>query len=52
MGAIASGGVWCLNEDVIQALKPPLRVVQAVAARELQELKRRERAYRGDRPRA
>ncbi len=50
MGAIASGGVWVLNQDVIQALNPPLRVVQAVAARELQELTRRERLYRGDRP--
>ena len=50
MGAIASGGVWVLNEDVIQALNPPIRVVEAVAARELQELERRERAYRGDRP--
>ena len=50
MGAIASGGVWVLNEDVIQALKPPSHVIQAVAARELQELERRERAYRGERP--
>jgi putative phosphoribosyl transferase len=50
MGAIASGGVSVLNEDVIQALNPPLRVIQAVAARELQELARRERAYRGERP--
>jgi predicted phosphoribosyltransferase len=50
MGAIASGGVWVLNEDVIQALNPPFRTIQAVAARERQELGRRERAYRGDRP--
>ena len=50
MGAIASGGIMVLNEDVIQALHPPLRVIEAVAAREFQELGRRERAYRGDRP--
>ena len=50
MGAIASGGVWVLNKDVIQALEPPFRVIRAVADRELQELGRRERAYRGDRP--
>ena len=50
MGAIASGGITVLNEDVIQALHPPLRVIEAVAAREFQELGRRERAYRGDRP--
>jgi predicted phosphoribosyltransferase len=50
MGAIASGGVLVLNQDVIRALKPPFGVIQAVAARELRELKRRERAYRGDSP--
>jgi putative phosphoribosyl transferase len=50
MGAIASGGVRVLNEDVIQALHPPFRVIEAVAARELEELGRRERSYRGDRP--
>jgi len=50
MGAIASGGVRVLNEHVIQALQPPFRVIEAVAAQEFQELVRRERAYRGDRP--
>jgi len=50
MGAIASGGVWVLNEDLIQAMNPPFRVIQAVAARELKELGRREQAYRDDRP--
>ena len=50
MGAIASGGVCVLNDDVVEAAEIPYRVIQAVAARELQELERRERAYRGDRP--
>jgi putative phosphoribosyl transferase len=50
MGAIASGGVCMLNDDVVQALRIPRRVIEAVAARELRELERRERAYRGDRP--
>jgi len=50
MGAIASGGVRVLNDDVVQALHIPERVIEAVAARELRELERRERAYRGDRP--
>jgi predicted phosphoribosyltransferase len=50
MGAIASGGTCVLNNDVIAALKPPFHVIQEVAARERQELERRERAYRGDRP--
>jgi len=50
MGAIASGGITVLNEDVIQVLHPRFRVIEAVAAREFQELGRRERAYRDDRP--
>jgi putative phosphoribosyl transferase len=50
MGAIASGGVCVLNEDVVQALRIPPRVIEAVAAQELRELARRERCYRGDRP--
>jgi predicted phosphoribosyltransferase len=50
MGAIASGGVVFLSERIVQAMNPPYEMVQAVAARESEELKRRERAYRGDRP--
>src|SRR6516165_9660089 len=50
MGAIASGGTCVLNNDVIAALKPPFHVIQEVAARKREELERRERAYRGDRP--
>lgn len=50
MGAIASGGVRVLNRDVVQSLGVPDRLIKAVAAAEHEELKRRERAYRGDRP--
>jgi predicted phosphoribosyltransferase len=50
MGALASGGVRVLNADVVGALGIPEGVVEAVAAREGQELERRERAYRGERP--
>ncbi|MGP0063748.1 MAG: phosphoribosyltransferase [Isosphaeraceae bacterium] len=50
MGAIASGGAWVLNDDVIQALNIGGHTIRDVAERELEELKRRERAYRGDRP--
>jgi predicted phosphoribosyltransferase len=50
MGAIASGGVMVLNEDVVQALGIPPSVVESVAAREREELARRERLYRGERP--
>jgi len=49
-GAIATGGVRVLNEDVVRALQIPDRVIDAVAAREQEELARRERVYRGDRP--
>ena len=49
MGAIASGGVRVLNEDVVRAVGITERELDAVAARELQTLEARERAYRGDR---
>ena len=50
MGAIATGGVRVLNEDVVDYLRIPGEVIDAVAADELRELERRERAYRDDRP--
>ena len=49
MGAIASGGVRVLNEDVVSYLRIAERVIDAVAEREQEELERRERAYRGER---
>jgi putative phosphoribosyl transferase len=50
MGAIASGGVRVLNEDVIRVMRIREEVVDAVAAEEQQEMERRELAYRGRRP--
>ena len=50
MGAVASGGVRVLNEETVRGLGIPDRAVDAVAARELQELARREHAYRDQRP--
>jgi predicted phosphoribosyltransferase len=50
MGAIATGGVRVINNDVVQALAIPPRTIEQVAALEQQELERREQAYRGDRP--
>ena len=50
MGAIASGGVRVLNEDVVNELRISDRWVDVVAARELAELRRREEAYRDGRP--
>ena len=50
MGAIASGGVLVLNEEVVRMLQIPKHVIEAVAEEEGRELARRERLYRGDRP--
>ena len=50
MGAIASGGVRVLNEDVLYVLPDAQSIVEMVTAIEREELKRRERDYRGDRP--
>jgi len=50
MGAISTGGVRVLNDDVVSYLRIPGDVIDAVAAGELKELERREREYRGDRP--
>jgi predicted phosphoribosyltransferase len=46
MGAIASGGVRVISEDVVRAFAIPEREIAAVAAHEQHELDRRERAYR------
>ena len=50
MGAIASGGVRVLNDDLLQQLHVPTSAIDAVARAEQAELERRERAYRGARP--
>ena len=49
MGAIASGGVRLLNDDVVGPLGIPANVIDAVARREQIELERREELYRGTR---
>ena len=51
MGAVASGNVRILQPDVIEGLRIPRSVIEAVTAEETRELARRERAFRGDRPR-
>src|SRR5947209_8441467 len=50
MGAIATGGIRVLNQEVVQALGIPERVIDAVTQREAQELARREQLYRDDQP--
>jgi len=49
MGAIASGGVRVMNEELPPEYLPPPAVIEAVVSAEQAELERRERAYRGDR---
>lgn len=50
IGAIASGGVRVLNEDIVRYLNIPMPLIDAVVRRELRELERRAGAYRGNRP--
>lgn len=50
LGAIASGGVLVLNDDVVEALGIPQHIIESIVAREFKELERRERQYRGSRP--
>jgi putative phosphoribosyl transferase len=49
-GAIASGGVRVLNEDVVRALPNADEAIESVTARETAELQRREQEYRDGRP--
>src|SRR2546428_763325 len=50
VGAIASGGVRVLNEDVARALPNAVDIIEAVTAKETAELQRREESYRDGRP--
>jgi putative phosphoribosyl transferase len=50
MGALASGGVVVMNDNVVCSLGVSDEQVQAVIDRETAELDRREHAYRGGRP--
>jgi len=50
MGAIASDDIRVLNEDVVSSFHIPDRIIAVVAANELREIERRERAYRKNRP--
>jgi putative phosphoribosyl transferase len=50
MGAIASGGVVVLNDDVVNMLHLTRDVIDRAIETEERELERRERLYRDDRP--
>src|SRR6266496_1342856 len=49
-GAIASGGVRVLNEEVMRAIPYADEAIEAVTVRETAELERREQIYREGRP--
>src|SRR3954467_14852026 len=50
MGAIASGGTYVTNPSVVRSGRISEDEFKTVARRELEEIQRRERAYRGDKP--
>jgi putative phosphoribosyl transferase len=50
MGAIATGGMYIVNEHVVHMLAIPDSVIEEVAEREQKELERREQLYRDDLP--
>src|SRR5215208_3704505 len=50
MGAIAPDGIEVLNGDVVTGYNIPPHVIRAVAERESEEVRRRLRQYRDDRP--
>jgi putative phosphoribosyl transferase len=49
-GAIASGGVRVLNEDVVRTLPHAQEVIESITAKEIAELERREHEYRDGHP--
>ena len=50
IGAIASGGMRVLQPEIVDRLKIPLSVIDELVRREQQEIERREKLYRPERP--
>jgi predicted phosphoribosyltransferase len=50
IGAIASGGIRVLNEETIAVLRVDDATIETITRREMEELRRREAAYRDDLP--
>jgi predicted phosphoribosyltransferase len=50
IGAIASGGIQILNQDIVHSLGIDASTISSILVAQLQELDRREQLYRGNRP--
>jgi putative phosphoribosyl transferase len=50
MGAIANGDIMAINRDVVDWLNITQKIIERVATKEKEELARRDRVYRGNRP--
>jgi predicted phosphoribosyltransferase len=50
MGAVATGGVRVLNDEVVTSLRISEKQIDAATSQQREELKRRERLYRDGRP--
>jgi putative phosphoribosyl transferase len=48
MGALASGGIRVLNDDVVRELAPSERVIEELTHEEQREVQQREQRYRGE----
>jgi len=49
MGAIARGGIIIINQEIVKGLGISRETINRITAKELKELERRDRAYRGGR---
>lgn len=49
MGALASGGIRVMNDDVVRELAPSERVIEELTRKEQREVQQREQRYRGER---
>ena len=52
MGAISTGMIVVINEDLVSSLGISRKAIEQIATKEWQELERRDRVDRGDRPAA
>lgn len=50
MGAIATGGIKVLSQELVKSLNISAAALEAVISKEKRELERREHVYRGNRP--